>query len=138
MSKMLENITPVVLTYNEEPNIVRTFSRLCWANDVVVVDSGSSDTPPVTTDKTFDLSLSGDTDANGIASVVYQEKLNGGAWTDLPSSSLSNLADGDYQFQAIVTDKAGNSSGATTLSMSRRASSRRSSGGSSNRPAVCM
>jgi glycosyltransferase involved in cell wall biosynthesis len=41
--KMLDNITPVVLTYNEEPNIVRTLSRLRWAKYIVVVDSGSTD-----------------------------------------------------------------------------------------------
>jgi len=36
-------ITVVVLTFNEAPNIARTLSRLAWATDIVVVDSGSSD-----------------------------------------------------------------------------------------------
>jgi glycosyltransferase involved in cell wall biosynthesis len=36
-------VTPVVLTFNEEPNIGRTLKSLEWANDVVVVDSGSND-----------------------------------------------------------------------------------------------
>jgi glycosyltransferase involved in cell wall biosynthesis len=40
---MLNQITPVLLTYNEEENIGRTLSRLRWANDIVVVDSGSTD-----------------------------------------------------------------------------------------------
>jgi len=40
---MLDEITPVLLTYNEAPNIVRTLSRLGWARDIVVVDSGSTD-----------------------------------------------------------------------------------------------
>jgi glycosyltransferase involved in cell wall biosynthesis len=40
---MLDHITPVVLTYNEEQNIGRTLSRLSWARDIVVVDSGSTD-----------------------------------------------------------------------------------------------
>lgn len=40
---MLENITPVVLTYNEEPNISRTLDALRWAQTVVVLDSGSTD-----------------------------------------------------------------------------------------------
>ena len=40
---MLEDITPVLLTYNEEQNIHRTLSRLWWAKDIVVVDSGSTD-----------------------------------------------------------------------------------------------
>jgi glycosyltransferase involved in cell wall biosynthesis len=40
---MLDHITPVLLTYNEEPNIARTLSRLAWAKDIVVVDSGSTD-----------------------------------------------------------------------------------------------
>ena len=40
---MLENITPVLLTYNELSNIHRTLSRLAWAKDIVIVDSGSTD-----------------------------------------------------------------------------------------------
>jgi glycosyltransferase involved in cell wall biosynthesis len=40
---MLEHITPVLLTHNEEQNIGRTLSRLGWAKDIVVVDSGSTD-----------------------------------------------------------------------------------------------
>jgi glycosyltransferase involved in cell wall biosynthesis len=40
---MLAHITPVILTYNEECNIERTMSRLAWATDIVVVDSGSTD-----------------------------------------------------------------------------------------------
>jgi glycosyltransferase involved in cell wall biosynthesis len=39
----LEAITPVILTFNEEPNIGRVLSRLAWAADVVVVDSHSTD-----------------------------------------------------------------------------------------------
>jgi glycosyltransferase involved in cell wall biosynthesis len=37
------NITPVILTYNEEPNLEATLASLTWASRVVVVDSGSSD-----------------------------------------------------------------------------------------------
>ena len=40
---MLDAITPVVLTYNEAPNIGRTLEPLRWARDIVVVDSGSDD-----------------------------------------------------------------------------------------------
>jgi glycosyltransferase involved in cell wall biosynthesis len=40
---MLRDITPVLLTCNEAPNIARTLSRLTWAKDIVVVDSGSTD-----------------------------------------------------------------------------------------------
>lgn len=40
---MLDQITPVLLTYNEEENIARTLSGLTWAKDIVVVDSGSTD-----------------------------------------------------------------------------------------------
>jgi glycosyltransferase involved in cell wall biosynthesis len=43
---MLEHITPVLLTYNEGPNIARTLSYLTWARRVVVVDSGSTDDTP--------------------------------------------------------------------------------------------
>src|ERR1700730_10770600 len=40
---MLNEITPVLLTYNEAPNIARTMSLLTWAKDAVVVDSGRDD-----------------------------------------------------------------------------------------------
>jgi glycosyltransferase involved in cell wall biosynthesis len=40
---MLDAVTPIILTYNEEVNIGRTLSGLLWAHDIVVVDSGSTD-----------------------------------------------------------------------------------------------
>ena len=40
---MLDRITPLILTYNEAPNIGRTLGMLKWARDLVVVDSGSTD-----------------------------------------------------------------------------------------------
>ncbi|KPQ32982.1 MAG: Glycosyltransferases involved in cell wall biogenesis [Phormidesmis priestleyi Ana] len=41
---MLDQITPVLLTFNEEENIARTLSQLSWAARIVVVDSFSTDT----------------------------------------------------------------------------------------------
>ncbi len=40
---MLNDITPLVLTFNEAPNIERTLGQLSWAPNVVIVDSGSTD-----------------------------------------------------------------------------------------------
>ena len=40
---MLDSITPVILTYNEEPNLERTLAKLTWAKEVIVVDSFSTD-----------------------------------------------------------------------------------------------
>ena len=40
---MFRQITPVILTFNEAPNIGRTLEHLSWAKDVVVVDSFSTD-----------------------------------------------------------------------------------------------
>ncbi len=40
---MLDQITPVILTYNEEANIERTLAKLSWAKRIVVVDSFSTD-----------------------------------------------------------------------------------------------
>jgi len=42
-TQSLKEVTPVVLTYNEEPNIGRTLESLRWAKEVVVLDSGSTD-----------------------------------------------------------------------------------------------
>lgn len=40
---MLDQITPLILTLDEEDNIERVLARLGWAREIVVVDSGSSD-----------------------------------------------------------------------------------------------
>ena len=40
---MLDQITPLILTYNEAPNISRSLGAVSWANDIVVVDSFSDD-----------------------------------------------------------------------------------------------
>jgi glycosyltransferase involved in cell wall biosynthesis len=48
---MLELITPLILTGNEEANIGRNLAQLRWARDVVIVDSFSDD-------KTVEIALS--------------------------------------------------------------------------------
>jgi glycosyltransferase involved in cell wall biosynthesis len=40
---MLEQITPLILTYNEAPNIGRALEHLTWAQEIVIVDSFSDD-----------------------------------------------------------------------------------------------
>ena len=40
---MLEQLIPLILTYNEAPNIDRTLQKLTWANKIVVIDSYSTD-----------------------------------------------------------------------------------------------
>lgn len=40
---MLDLITPLILTYNEAPNIARTLEPLRWAREIIVVDSHSTD-----------------------------------------------------------------------------------------------
>jgi glycosyltransferase involved in cell wall biosynthesis len=44
IASMLDQITPVILTYNEAPNIGRTLDHLSWAKNIIVVDSYSTDT----------------------------------------------------------------------------------------------
>lgn len=40
---MLTKITPLILTFNEAPNIRRTLGKLAWAKEILVVDSFSTD-----------------------------------------------------------------------------------------------
>ena len=40
---MIEAITPLIITFDEVPNIARTLDKLTWARRIVVVDSGSTD-----------------------------------------------------------------------------------------------
>ena len=43
MTDLRPQITPVILTRDEEPNIGRTLAQLAWAKQVIVVDSMSTD-----------------------------------------------------------------------------------------------
>jgi glycosyltransferase involved in cell wall biosynthesis len=40
---LLDEITPMILTLNEEANIERTMAKLTWARRILVIDSGSTD-----------------------------------------------------------------------------------------------
>ena len=40
---MLESITPLILTFNEEANLARTLAKLDWASEIILVDSFSDD-----------------------------------------------------------------------------------------------
>ena len=40
---VVDDITVLILTYNEAPNIGRTLQQLTWAKQILVVDSGSTD-----------------------------------------------------------------------------------------------
>jgi glycosyltransferase involved in cell wall biosynthesis len=39
----LEKITPLILTYNEAPNIDRALQKLTWAKQIAIIDSHSTD-----------------------------------------------------------------------------------------------
>jgi glycosyltransferase involved in cell wall biosynthesis len=43
MNNVLDQITPLILTFNEEANLSRTLAGLGWARRIVVIDSGSTD-----------------------------------------------------------------------------------------------
>lgn len=40
---MIDDVTPLIITYNEADNIARTLNRLSWARRILIVDSGSTD-----------------------------------------------------------------------------------------------
>lgn len=40
---MLSEITPLILTFNEAPNLRRTLEKLAWAKEILVLDSFSTD-----------------------------------------------------------------------------------------------
>ncbi len=39
----LSEITPLILTYNEAPNLDRTLQKLTWATQIIIIDSFSTD-----------------------------------------------------------------------------------------------
>jgi glycosyltransferase involved in cell wall biosynthesis len=40
---LIEAITPLIITFDEVPNIARAIDKLAWARRIIVVDSGSTD-----------------------------------------------------------------------------------------------
>ena len=67
-------------------------------------DSGASSSDRISNDRDFRLSLSG---AETGSVLAYQLSFNGGSWTNSTANQIS-LADGSYQFRALVSDLAGN------------------------------
>src|SRR5512134_910565 len=43
MTDMKQRLSVAIITMNEEPNIRRTLESVAWADEIVVVDSGSTD-----------------------------------------------------------------------------------------------
>jgi glycosyltransferase involved in cell wall biosynthesis len=43
MVNVFDQITPLIVTLDEAPNIARTLDKLSWARRIVVIDSGSTD-----------------------------------------------------------------------------------------------
>jgi glycosyltransferase involved in cell wall biosynthesis len=41
--RLIDRVSPLIITFNEATNIARTLDKLGWARRIVVVDSGSSD-----------------------------------------------------------------------------------------------
>jgi glycosyltransferase involved in cell wall biosynthesis len=42
-SDFLDQVTPMIITWNEESNIARTLAKLEWAKRILIIDSGSTD-----------------------------------------------------------------------------------------------
>jgi Ca2+-binding RTX toxin-like protein len=83
------------------------------------VDSGANNNDRVSNDNSFSLGLAG----NGTGTITYQRSTDGGTnWVNT-TSGQNGLADGNYQFQATVTDTAGNKSttGAVSVTIDRTA-----------------
>ncbi|WP_026471584.1 Ig-like domain repeat protein [Alkanindiges illinoisensis] len=72
-----------------------------------LADSGSSTTDHITQDDSFNLTL-GNPEAG--SSIGYEISTDGGKTWTATTAAQSNLAEGSYQFRAVITDSAGNSS----------------------------
>jgi hypothetical protein len=76
------------------------------------VDSGSNSTDFITSDRTFDLSLSGQ-EAGAV--VTYQKRVSG-SW-QTTTAAQSSLADGTHEYRAQVRDAAGNTSTSNVITV---------------------
>jgi len=77
-----------------------------------LIDSGSDDTPDITTDGTFGLLLAGQ---EAGATVAYEKSTDDGATWTATTDTQTALADESYQFRAVVTDAAGNSANTAAI-----------------------
>jgi hypothetical protein len=77
-------------------------------------DSGASSADFISTDNSFDLTLSDQEDG---ASVDYQVSTDDGSNWSTTSTEQRNLSDGAYQFRAVVSDAAGNIFNTNTISL---------------------
>jgi hypothetical protein len=94
-----------------------TNDRLLQAGSLSLVnytDSGSSSSDFISTDNSFDLSLSGQESGTSMA---YQLSTDGGSNWSTTSTAQSNLSDGAYQFRAVVSDAAGNTANTNSISL---------------------
>ena len=121
----LSNVTYQVRVIDAAANVGSTASQLVIIDTAApaagtlsfanLTDSGTPNTPPVTTDNAFDLSLAGQETAAG-TTTVYQVSVNGGGFANT-TANQSALADGSYQFRALVTDAAGNASTSNSIAV---------------------
>jgi hypothetical protein len=78
-------------------------------------DSGASTSDFISTDHSFDLSLTGNESGS---TVDYEVSTDGGdIWTTLTTPAQIALADGGYEFRAQVSDLAGNTSTSNVVSV---------------------
>jgi len=79
-----------------------------------LTDTGSDNTPDITQDNEFDLTLTGN---EAGSTVAYEVSTDDGATWNTTTASQSGLTDEAYQFRAVVTDAAGNSSTTNVISV---------------------
>src|SRR5207253_2356157 len=78
-------------------------------------DTGSSDASPITKDGTFSLSLSGDSDTNGV-SVAYQVSSDNGTTWSSTTPDQASLAHTSEQLRRVPTDPSGHHSETAPIS----------------------
>jgi hypothetical protein len=100
-------------TSNSQSVTVDTVAAAGTLSLISFTDSGSSSTDRITNDRDFTLTLSGQ---EAGSAVTYQFSTNGGS-TWKATSASRRLADGTYQFRAIVTDLAGNTATSNSQSV---------------------
>src|SRR5207237_631194 len=85
-------------------NTAHVAGTLSFAN---LTDTGSAYSPSITQHTTFNRGCSADICFTDL-SVAYQVSTDGGTTWTSTSANQSSLADGTYQFHAVITDPAGN------------------------------
>ncbi|TAL58423.1 MAG: glycosyltransferase family 2 protein [Legionella sp.] len=99
-------LSVIIITKNEEANLRRCLESICWADEIIIMDSGSTDKTLEIAKEFTDLVYSADWEGYGIQKQRALDKATGSWVLNIDADEVINDALKDSIRQAIATDNA--------------------------------